>query len=137
MDVPAHRPEPIAESLRWDRIMAWQVRLADNLAGRSIAAQHQPDGVSIGGQAVSSENVGAFVAMLHDGDVVAGFDWPGWMEQRGRELAADRELIHGAYLEDCRRWLAAVVRADRVKMARCSARSMTASSPRYSGASRD
>ena len=63
MEDPAHRPEPSAEDLRWDRILAWRVRLAADAASPSIAAEHQPDDVSVGARAVSWATAGAFVAM--------------------------------------------------------------------------
>ena len=113
MDDPAHRPEPSAASLRWDRILPWRARLAAVAAGRRGSLEDESDGVSMGGQAVHSETVGAFVAVLYDEEVVVGFDWPGWMERRGSELTANHDLLRGASLEDGRRLLAAVVRADR------------------------
>lgn len=65
------------------------------------------------GDAVLAEPAAAFAGMLCDEQVVAGFDWAGWMEVRGRELAASRGLLADASLEDCRRLLAALVGADR------------------------
>jgi hypothetical protein len=113
MEDIAHRPDPPAESLRWDRVLAWRARLAAEVTGCRIPPEHQPDGVFTVGHAVLSRTAAAFVTMLYDENVVAGFDWSGWMEHRGRELATTRELLEGASLEDCRRLLAALVRADR------------------------
>ena len=55
----------------------------------------------------------AYLDALYDEEVVVGFDWVDWMDRRGRDLVASRELLDGASLEDCRRLLVALVRTNR------------------------
>jgi hypothetical protein len=112
-DASQQDPKPAAETLRWDRILAWQPRLTFDEGGRWVQPDRQSDGVFPMGYVAFSATAEAFLATLYDERVVAGFDWPSWMEHRGGELAANRELLGGASLEDCRRLLAALVRADR------------------------
>ena len=112
-DTSQARPEPPAEDLRWDRILAWRSRLAADDPGHWVQPERQADGVFIMGYVVLSETARSFVAMLYDEQVVTGFDWPGWMEHRGNDLASNPTLVAGASLEDCRRLLCALVRADR------------------------
>lgn len=52
---PAHRLEPPAESLRWDRILVWRARLAADAPGRRIPPERQPGGMRVGGCAALSE----------------------------------------------------------------------------------
>lgn len=112
-DEPEYCPDPPADALRWDRIVAWRARLLADVSGRWVESEQGADGVFTMGYAELAEAVEAFVAMLYDEQVVVGFDWPGWMDERGRELVDSRELLADASLEDCRRLLAALVRADR------------------------
>jgi hypothetical protein len=107
------QPTPPAETLRWDRIVAWRARLADDDVGEMVPPQPAGEGVWTMPFARLSEASRAFVRCLQTEGVVAPFEWPRWMRLRGRELLADPELLHRSSLEDCRRLLAAVVRGDR------------------------
>lgn len=101
------------EVLQWDRIVALRPCLAADVTGRWVEPEHGADGVWTMGWATLSETAADFVAVLYDEQVICGFDWPGWMDEQGRELVASRELLAGASPEDCRRLLVALVRSDR------------------------
>jgi hypothetical protein len=60
-----------------------------------------------------SDDTARFLEELCDLEVVAPFDWAGWLEERGRELLDDDRMLATATLEDGRMLLAALARSDR------------------------
>lgn len=108
------QPDPPADRLDWGPALAWLPALeaADFSHGSDLEL------VPVGGvheirNGVWADLVADLAATLYETGIVAGFDWPRWMAERGRRLREDPAELAGASLEDCRRLLTAVVRADR------------------------
>lgn len=108
-------PQPPAEQLKWTPVLAWRTRLADaNFdPGRFDDGEELQPGVFSLPTAELSDDALAFIRCLYDQQVVAGFDWSGWLDEGGRQLAEDPERLVTASLEECRMLLTAHVRADR------------------------
>jgi hypothetical protein len=60
-----------------------------------------------------SDDAARLLEELYDLEVVAPFDWAGWLEERGRELLDNDPMLESATLEDGRMLLAALARSDR------------------------
>jgi hypothetical protein len=112
-DVDVVSPQPPAHELRWDRVLAWQDRLATDQHGAWVPSERQPDGTFILGYATLSTTASSFVQTLYDEKVVASFDWGDWMKVRGRQLCDDPQQLAACSLADCRRLLTAIVRGER------------------------
>lgn len=107
-------PQPPADTLDWQPVMTWWHRLASDFdAGHWEAPVEQEDGSCAMGYAVLSDEAQEFIQLLYEYEIVAGFDWPGWMNGRGGDLIEHQALIDEAGLEDCRRLLTAIARGDR------------------------
>ena len=107
--------QPPADQLDWGPALSWLPALA--------AADFEPGHVS-GGEPVEpgmlnwphitlAPQARAFIACLHDTQVIADADWSSWLEHGGRALYDDPEVLARATLEQCRMLLIAHVRADR------------------------
>lgn len=109
------QPQPPAEELDWAPALAWLPTLetSDFSQGSDLELAVGDGGVSTISAGVWSDLVGELTRTLYETNVVAGFDWPAWMQERGRMLRDDPAQLDAASLEDCRRLLTAAVRADR------------------------
>lgn len=109
------QPDPPAEALDWDQVLDFLPELADPafVAGRHayLALQYDASYTIKGGD--HSERLSAFLRALYDTQVVAGFDWPEWLNRHGWVLQEQPERLASASLEDCRRLLVALARGDR------------------------
>lgn len=107
-------PQPPAEELDWHDVLSWLPLLADDDfdpgPGPHVV---EDDGGVRSIRSGTTESVGALVRALYRAGVVGGFDWPTWIRNDGRRFSQDPSVLASASLEDCRRLLAAHVRADR------------------------
>lgn len=108
-------PDPPAEDLNWDEVLAWLPRFthAGFHAGQWAGGEEHAPGVRTMPWVDYTDDVLEFIRQLYDLQVVAPFDWGSWTQERGRELWDDPERLADASLEECRMLLAAHLRADR------------------------
>jgi hypothetical protein len=108
-------PRPPAETLDWDTVLAWRPWLADATAdiGGWHGGEPTADGPIAMPHARLSDDAARLLEDLYDLEVVALFDWAGWLEERGRELLDNDPMLETATLEDGRMLLAALARSDR------------------------
>ena len=108
-------PQPPADQLDWAPLLGWTNTLAADgfdPGQFEVGRQLEPDVFTLP-SAVRSDETLAFVKCLDDQQVVAGFDWSGWLAEGGREIVEDPDRLATATLEECRMLLAAHARADR------------------------
>jgi hypothetical protein len=108
-------PDPAAEDLNWDEVLAWLPRFthARFHAGQWAGGEEQAPGVRTLPWVDYTSDVLEFIHQLYDLQVVAPFDWGTWIQERGRALWEGPQRLAEASLEDCRMLLASHLRADR------------------------
>jgi ADP-ribosylglycohydrolase len=88
------------------------IQAPDFTPGRMEGGEQRPDGAFTMPYYVMSEDAAALVRALAGAGFVFPYDWPGWMQAKGRELM-NPQGIASAYLPDLQRLVTAVVRQDR------------------------